>query len=188
MEIITSHNALDFDGLASMVAASKLYPAAVMVISGTVSKKIKQFMGLYKDSLLIKTPKEVDLKQVSRVIVVDTANSERLGQLKDLAKDGKLDFHIYDHHPPAEDDLTGSIHEIYQTGAITTVMVEKIIAREIAISPFDATILALGIYEDTGSLLFPSTTERDAKAVSFLLGVPSQFKGCGQFYGTAIFR
>lgn len=181
MEIITSHNALDFDGLASMVAASKLYPAAVMVISGTVSKKIKQFMGLYKDSVFIKTPKEVDLKQVSRIIVVDTANSERLGQLKDLCQDEKMDFHIYDHHPPAEDDLAGSIHEIHQTGAITTVMVEKIIARDIAISPFDATILALGIYEDTGSLLFSSTTERDAKAVSFLLGRRANLKVVANF-------
>ena len=181
MEIITSHNALDFDGLASMVGASKLYPAAVMVISGTVSKKIKQFMGLYKDSLLIKIPKEIDLKQVSRVIVVDTANPERLGQLKELSKNGLLDFHIYDHHPYVENDLTGSVYEVHQTGAITTVMVEKIIARNIAISPFDATILALGIYEDTGSLLFPSTTERDAKAVSFLLGCRANLKVVANF-------
>ena len=33
----------------------------------------------------------------------------------------------------------------------------------------EATILALGIYEETGSLLFPSTTERDLLAVSYLL-------------------
>lgn len=181
MEIITSHNALDFDGLASMVGASKLYPAAVMVIPGTVSKKIKQFMGLYKDSLLIKTPKEIDFKQVSRVIMVDTANPERLGQLKDLSRNATLDFHIYDHHPPTENDLEGSIHEFHPTGATTTIMVEMIIARDIAISPFDATILALGIYEDTGSLLFPSTTERDARAVSFLLGCRANLKVVANF-------
>jgi tRNA nucleotidyltransferase (CCA-adding enzyme) len=33
----------------------------------------------------------------------------------------------------------------------------------------EATILALGIYEETGYLLFPSTTERDLLAVSYLL-------------------
>lgn len=181
MEIITSHNALDFDGLASMAGASKLYPAAVMVISGTVSRKIKQFMGLYKDSLLIKTPKEIDLKQVTRVIMVDTANPERLGQLKDLCKNSKVDFHIYDHHPRTETDLSGSIHEVHPIGATTTAMVEKIIAGNIAISPFDATILALGIYEDTGSLLFPSTTDRDARAVSFLLGCRANLKVVANF-------
>lgn len=181
MEIITAHNALDFDGLASMVGASKLYPSALMVIPGTVSKKIKQFMGLYKDSLFIKTPKQLNLKDVSRVILVDTANPERLGQLKELAGTKSTDFHIYDHHPPAADDLTGSIHEIHETGALTTVMVEKIIARDIAISPFDATILALGIYEDTGSLLFPSTTERDARAVSYLLSCRANLKVVANF-------
>ena len=70
MEIITSHNALDFDGLAAMVAAGKLYPGAVKVFSGTLSKNIRQFMALYKDLFSIKYPKEIDLKQVKRMIVV----------------------------------------------------------------------------------------------------------------------
>lgn len=169
VEIITSHTALDFDGLASMVGASKLYPGAVMVFSGTVSKNIKQFMALYKDSLAIKTPKEIEFDQVARVIMVDTANSKRLGQLQEILHNPGLEFHIYDHHPPTEEDVRGSVHEYHPLGAATTIMVEKIIAREIVITPFDATILALGIYEDTGSLLFPSTTERDARAVAFLL-------------------
>ncbi|MEA4926654.1 MAG: CBS domain-containing protein [Syntrophomonadaceae bacterium] len=181
MEIITAHNALDFDGLASMVGASKLYPSAFMVIPGTVSKKIKQFMGLYKDSLFIKTPKEINLKDVTRVILVDTANPGRLGQLKELAQNKTLDYHIYDHHPQAADDLVGSIHEVHKTGALTTVMVEKIVARDIAVSPFEATILALGIYEDTGSLLFPSTTARDAQAVSHLLNYKANLKVVANF-------
>jgi tRNA nucleotidyltransferase (CCA-adding enzyme) len=41
--IITSHNALDFDGLASMVAAKILYPQAVQVFSGTLSRHVKKF-------------------------------------------------------------------------------------------------------------------------------------------------
>jgi tRNA nucleotidyltransferase (CCA-adding enzyme) len=94
VEIITSHNALDFDGLASMVGASKLYPGAVMVFSGTVSKNIKQFMALYKDSLAIKTPKEIDLEEVARVIMVDTANAKRLGQLQEILDKPGLEFHI----------------------------------------------------------------------------------------------
>jgi tRNA nucleotidyltransferase (CCA-adding enzyme) len=181
VEIITSHNALDFDGLASMVAAGKLYPGAVKVFSGTVSKNIKQFMALYKDSLSIKTPKEIDLRQVTRVIVVDTANPNRLGQLQDLCGKEQVDFHIYDHHPPADDDLVGSINEIHQIGATTTILVEKIMTSGISISPFDASILALGIYEDTGSLLFPATTARDAKVVAFLLGRGANLKVVANF-------
>jgi len=170
LEIITSHNALDFDGLASMVAANKLYPAAVKVFSGTINKNVKKFMALYKDSLSIKTPKEVNLTKVKRLVVVDTANADRLAQLKPLLNDAKLDIHIYDHHPVSDDDLQGSLVEIYPTGAATTILVEKIIKESIRISPFEATILALGIYDDTGSLLFANTTARDAYAVAYLLG------------------
>lgn len=181
MEIITSHNALDFDGLASMVAAGKLYPGAIKVFSGKVSKNIKQFMALYKDSLSIKTPKEIDLRQVTRVIVVDTADPNRLGQLKDLCGKEQVDFHIYDHHPPDDDDLVGSINEVHQIGATTTILVEKIMATGISLNPFDATILTLGIYEDTGSLLFTSTTSRDAQAVAFLLGRGANLKVVANF-------
>jgi tRNA nucleotidyltransferase (CCA-adding enzyme) len=160
---------LDFDGLAGMVAAGKLYPGAVKVFSGTVAKNVKQFMALYKDSLMIKQAKEIDLNQVEKLIVVDTASANRLGQLKSLALNKEIDIHVYDHHPSTKEDLQGSINEIHIIGAATTILVEQIISANIYISPFDATILALGIYEDTGSLLFSSTTSRDVTAVAFLL-------------------
>ncbi len=38
MELITTHINADFDALASMIAASKLYPDAVMVFSGAQEK------------------------------------------------------------------------------------------------------------------------------------------------------
>ncbi|MGR6836553.1 CBS domain-containing protein [Syntrophomonas erecta] len=169
MDIITSHNALDFDGLAAMVAAGKLYPSAVKVSCGTLSKNVKQFMALYKDSLIIRTPKEINQDKVTRMIVVDTANPYRLGKLKDLALKTGMEFYVYDHHPAAAHDLTGPVVEIHKVGAATTILVEKIIEKNIDISSFDATILALGIYEDTGSMLFSSTTPRDVSAVAWLL-------------------
>lgn len=169
MELITSHNALDFDGLAAMVAAGKLYPGAVKVFSGTLSKNVKQFLALYKDSLIIKSPKEIAGQDVRRMIVVDTAKASRLGHLKKLASQPDIDFHIYDHHPAGADDLPASFKVIENVGAATTLLVEKIMEQNINLSSFDATILALGIYEDTGSLLFGSTTSRDAAAVAYLL-------------------
>ncbi|MFY9368478.1 MAG: poly(A) polymerase, partial [Desulfomonilia bacterium] len=126
MDIITSHNALDFDGLASMVAAGKLYPGAVKVFSGTLSKNVRQFLALYKDSLIIKSPREIDLSRVKRMILVDTANINRLGHLKSTAAQSDMEFYIYDHHPVSPDDLRGPITEIHNTGAATTILVEKI--------------------------------------------------------------
>jgi len=169
LEIITSHNALDFDGLASMTAAARLYPGAVRVFSGTLNKSVKKFMALYKDSLAIKTIKEIDLAEVKRLVLVDSASPHRLAQLTPVLENRGLDIHIFDHHPQNEDDLQGSLAEIHFTGAATTILVEKIIEQNMQISSFEATIFALGIYDDTGSLLFPSTTSRDASAVAYLL-------------------
>ncbi len=186
MEIITSHNALDFDGLASMVGASKLYPGAIMVIPGTMPGKIKQFMALYKDVLDLRIPREIDLARVSRVILVDTASPRRLAQLEPLYNNQAIDFHVYDHHPHQNGDIIGSISEVETTGATTTIMVEKIIAAGINITPFEATILALGIYEDTGSLLFPGTTDRDARAVAHLLQKKANLKIVATFMDAPI--
>jgi len=171
LDIITSHNAVDFDGLASIVAAGKLYPSAVMVFSGTLSRNVKKFMALYKDMIHIKTPKELDLNQISRMIIVDTANKNRLGHLKTVASQENMKFHIYDHHPEAEDNLHGDVEVIDIIGAATTLLVEEIKKQKISISSFDATIMALGIYEDTGSLLFTSTTPRDIEAAAYLLAM-----------------
>jgi tRNA nucleotidyltransferase (CCA-adding enzyme) len=44
---------MDFDGLASMVAA-RFYTPAVQVFSGTLSRHVKKFMALYKDLINIK--------------------------------------------------------------------------------------------------------------------------------------
>ena len=158
MQIITSHNSLDFDGLAAMVAAGKLYPSATKVFCGTLSTNVRQFMSLYKDHVLTKFPKQINLQEVDHMVVVDTRSPQRLGSLKELCQRSGVDLHIYDHHPDASGDLVGSVNEVHEVGAVTTVLVEKIIENDIPISPFEATIFALGIYEDTGSLLFSSTT------------------------------
>src|SRR6185369_4198481 len=41
--------------------------------------------------------------------------------------------------------------------------------RGITVSPIEATLMMLGIYEDTGSLTFPSTTVEDFQAAAWLL-------------------
>jgi len=56
-------------------------------------------------------------------------------------------------------------------GAATTLIVEEIRARNVALTPFEATVLALGIYEDTGSLLYTNTTQRDVEAAAYLVGL-----------------
>ncbi len=169
MEIIVSHTALDFDGLAAMVAANLLYPQAVKVFSGTQSPNVKRFMALYKDLISIYQPQDIKPAEVTKMIVVDTANPRRLDQLRALASQPGMAFDVFDHHPAMPDDIKGERHEVHLIGATTTILVEEIIARGLDVNAFDATILALGVYEDTGSLLFSSTTARDIRAAAFLV-------------------
>lgn len=169
MEIITTHTNTDMDALASMVAAQKLYPGAVMVFPGKLSRNVEEFMALHKDTLNIKSFRDIEPVLVDKVILVDTRTTGRLGKLAEFLDRPGVEIHIYDHHPRGEDDVRGKVEVVEMVGAATTLLVEKIRERGIQLTPVEATILALGIYEDTGSLIFSSTTCRDAEAVAYLL-------------------
>ena len=132
MEIIVSHTALDFDGLAAMVAANLLYPQAVKVFSGTLSPNVKRFMGLYKDLIDISQPQDIDLNAVTRMIVVDTANARRLDQLSELASRPGVRIEVYDHHPPMADDLPAESSKVELLGATTTILVEELTLMRIS--------------------------------------------------------
>ena len=54
-------------------------------------------------------------------------------------------------------------------GSLVTLMLRIIAEREIAVTPLESTVFALGIHEDTGSLTFPTTTVRDVEALAFCM-------------------
>jgi tRNA nucleotidyltransferase (CCA-adding enzyme) len=169
LEIITTHTNADMDALASMVAAQKIYPGAAMVFPGPLLKNVEEFMALHKDTLHVRTVRDIEPELVKRIILVDTKSAGRLDKLAGLLKKPGVEIHIYDHHPRGEGDAAGKLEVVEMVGATTTLFVEKIREMNIEITPMEATVFALGIYEDTGSLVFPSTTARDAGAVAFLL-------------------
>jgi tRNA nucleotidyltransferase (CCA-adding enzyme) len=171
MEIITSHTNADFDALASMVAAKKLYPGAKLVFAGSQEKSMRDFF-VESTAYTIETERlrNVDVEKISRLIIVDNRNPHRLGKLAGALGRPGVTVHIYDHHPHTEGDIRGEVEVIEEVGATTTLMVELLRKKEIEISPFEATIFALGIYEETGSLTYHSTTERDALAAAYLIG------------------
>ncbi|MFZ2196836.1 MAG: CBS domain-containing protein, partial [Thermodesulfovibrionales bacterium] len=168
MKIITSHINADFDSLASMIAAKKLYPDALLVFPGSQERKVRDFIEVF-DPVKINRLKDIDPETVDTLIIVDTKQRDRLATLAELLKNKKLAVHIYDHHPFEKDDIRGEVEKLEEVGATATLFVELLKSKKLHPSPMEATILALGIYEETGSLLFPSTTERDLLAVSYLL-------------------
>jgi tRNA nucleotidyltransferase (CCA-adding enzyme) len=168
--VITTHVNADFDALASMLAAQKLYPDALVIFPGSQEKNLKNFFINSMAYLFnMVDVNQIEFDSITRMILVDTRQTTRIGKLADLLDKPGVEIHIYDHHPPTDNDIKGKIEVHGQTGANVTILTEIIRGKEIPISADEATIMCLGIYEDTGSFTFPSTTERDFLAAAYLL-------------------
>ena len=76
---------------------------------------------------------------------------------------------IIDHHALQKPMEAGWTFWGGDTGATTTLLVEQIRERKIAVTPVEATLLLLGIHEDTGSMVYATTTPRDILAAGWLL-------------------
>jgi tRNA nucleotidyltransferase (CCA-adding enzyme) len=87
MEVITTHINADFDSLASMLAAKKLYPGAVLVFPGSTEKNLRDFF-LQSTFYVFQAErmKNVDLKAVKRLILVDTRQAGRIGKFGEVAR------------------------------------------------------------------------------------------------------
>ncbi len=170
MDVITTHVNADFDAMASMIAAKKLYPDAIMVFPGSQEKNLRKFLATNPlQSYTFHRIKDIELDDITRMILVDIRISGRLGSLDDIAARKDVELIIYDHHPRTDRDYSGRVEVEGNVGATTTLLVEELRRKRIKVSPEEATVMALGIYEDTGSLTFSSTSYRDLEAVAFLL-------------------
>ncbi|MCP3923683.1 MAG: CBS domain-containing protein [Desulfobacterales bacterium] len=170
ISVITTHINADFDAIASMFAAQKLYPDASVVFPGSNEKNLRNFfISSVAYMYNLQNIDEIDAKNVNKLIIVDTKNRNRIGKASEILKNKDLTVHIYDHHPERKDDIKGDLEETRLVGATITILTQKIKEKKIEITPEEATIMCLGIYEDTGSFTFPSTTEEDFLAASYLL-------------------
>ena len=168
MDIITSHLNADFDSLASMIAAKKLYPDAFLAFPGSQERKVRDFIEVFRPAEIRKL-RDIDPSLIKRLIIVDTKQPGRIGIFADVVKNKSVQVVTYDHHPIEDGDIRGTVERIENVGATSTILTEVLREKELHPDPMEATILALGIYEETGCLLFPSTTDRDLNAVSYLI-------------------
>lgn len=170
MQVITTHHNADFDAMASMIAASKLYPDALLVFSGSQEKNLRDFISqtlLYQYDF--QKAKTINIDEVDTLIVVDTRSANRIGKFSKCLENPKTSIHIYDHHPESQGDLTGDVEVIKNVGATSTIFSQLLQEKEIDISAEEATIFCLGIYEDTGSLSHLTTTPEDLEAAAWLV-------------------
>ncbi len=174
MEIIVTHDVSDFDAFSSAVAAQKLHPEAEIVLGRRLSRGVRDFLALHKDRFRFRRDSDVDLSQVHHLIVVDVRRKSRLDAFAPLLArieegDETLRVTVWDHHGASPDDLPGDRVVVDKVGSATTLLIEEMRARSIAIEPVEATLFALGIHTDTGSLVHATSTARDAHALAWLM-------------------
>jgi len=167
-EIIVTHGSTDFDALGSMLAARRLYPEAQVLVHGGLNRNVREFVTLHEAELQLADPAKCDLSDVARVIVVETSHLSRLGALAEVAQRQGVEALLFDHHGDRPPDWVDAAHAVLSDdGALSTTMVGILAERGIQPTPAEATALALGIHEDTGSLTYVSTTLRDVEALAF---------------------
>ena len=176
MEVIVSHKNTDFDAFASMIAVKKLYPNALMVLTGSQNQNVRDFISLHSDIFNFVNVKDIDLSQIKKLIVVDTKIAKRLEELEEVALNPDVEVVVFDHHPPSSEDMKIDVDFSRQLGSTTTSIVELIREWGISITPFESTVFALGIHEDTGSLTYPTTTYLDVETVAFLMAKKANIK------------
>jgi len=181
LEVIISHQSTDFDSLAAMVAAKKIYKDALLVFTGSIERNVRKFISMYGDLIEITPLKKIKIEEITKLIIVDTRIKKRIGTFANVINKRDLKIHIYDHHPSTTDDIKGDINVIEEVGATTTIMLKKIRKMNLEISPIEATLFALGIYEDTGSLTFSTTTIDDINSISYLFDKGIKLKVVANF-------
>jgi tRNA nucleotidyltransferase (CCA-adding enzyme) len=168
MQIVTTHKNTDFDGFASVIAASILFPGAMAVLPKSLNRNVKAFLSIHKELFLTHTAADVDLKAVDRLIVVDVNSWSRLDRMEPLENRNGIEILLWDHHLE-QGSIQASSSCIEPVGATTTLLVRELKKKRKRLTPMQATLLLAGIYEDTGHLTFPSTTPEDAHAAAWLL-------------------
>ncbi|RUM29823.1 MAG: poly-A polymerase [Aquifex sp.] len=157
-KLIVLSEGADLDSLSAAYGILKLYTNAYLLKPRYLSRKAGEVFKKYKEFFRITET----LPECFELVLVDTHFFP-----EEIPEEKVKKVVVYDHHPKGDvKEFEGKIEKV---GAATTLVVEEIKRKNIPISPQEATLLAFGIYEDTGNLTYEGTTPRDALAVAWLL-------------------
>lgn len=195
MDLVLCHETADFDTLGAAVAVTRLRPGSRVVLTGGSAPAVRAFLALHRDEYALIERRAVEISQLRSLTIVDTHQRDRLGYAADwvdYAVANQCPIWIYDHHVgysvqrPNEDagdgeNIPATYTQIEAVGATTTLVVEALKERSIVLSVPEATVMALGIHGDTGSLTFAQTTVRDAQALTWLMEQGASLRAIADF-------
>jgi tRNA nucleotidyltransferase (CCA-adding enzyme) len=187
MDLILCHQTADFDALGAAVGLTCLKVGAKVVLTGGAHPAVRDFLALHRDEFALIERRSVNPKKIRSLTVVDSQHRERLGKAAEWFDLPHLKaIEIYDHHLASDCDIPATSIEIEPVGATTTLIVEKIQQAQLSIAPSEATVMALGIHVDTGSLTYEQSTSRDAYALAWLMGQGANIKIISEYVNDSL--
>jgi|AGSF01.1.fsa_nt_gi tRNA nucleotidyltransferase/poly(A) polymerase len=180
MDLVLCHTTADFDALGAAVGFCVLRPGTRIVLTGGCHPTVREFLALHRDEYPLIERRSIDPQQIRSLCIVDAASRDRLGKVAQWLDLPHLkEITVFDHHLQVVSDIRATVTQIEAVGATTTLIVEKLrekienetqkSSQEFRLQPSEATVMALGIHVDTGSLTFEGSTSRDAIALAWLM-------------------
>ena len=176
MHIVLTHEQADFDALASLLCASLLYERAIPVLPRRINRNVRAFRTLYGVNLPFVDPRDFSGDPIEIITLVDT---QSMISLKGMSSRTRV--RVIDHHPLRENLPPDWQITSVALGATTTFLLEILREQNGQLTTVQATLMLLGIYEDTGSLTYTQTTARDLQAAAFLIEQGASLKIANDF-------
>lgn len=170
MDIVLCHRTADFDTLGAAVGITHLHPGTRIVLCGGAHPTVREFLGLYRDQFPLIEHRAVNVEQLRSITIVDAQRRKLLGPAAHWLDLPQVQVKIYDHHLSTTGDIATDQMILEAVGAATTLIAEELQRKHLELPVTVATAMALGIHVDTGSLTYPSSTVRDAAALTWLMG------------------
>jgi len=170
VRIITTHLSADFDAFAAAVCAVRLFPASKVLFPGSQEVAVRRFLAESEVGYPEVRLRTARAATIEHAVVVDTRSPSRLGEVYDLIQRDHCPITLIDHHMEEdEDDLQAQ--EVFErpVGATCTIVAELYRERGIEPTAEEATLLLMGIYEDTGGLSYRETTPDDLRTSAWLM-------------------
>lgn len=186
MKVVIAHESADFDAFAAAMLATRLYEGAVYVATGGFGRGVRAFATLHRDRFGYVDVSAVDWRTVTFVALVDVRRLSRLEKVRALREritsgDPTLCVHVWDHHAASGEDAPAAMAVVERVGSTTTLLLEALRERGMQVDHVEATLYALAIHADTGSLTFANTTARDAEALAWLMSKGAELAVINRF-------
>jgi tRNA nucleotidyltransferase (CCA-adding enzyme) len=169
VRIITTHLGADFDAFGAAAGALLLWPRSRVVFPGSQEAAVRRFVAAEGVKLPEIRLRDLRRAKIEAAVVVDCAAWRRLGEVAGLIQAAGCPVEIVDHHPSPADPIADATVLTAEVASTCTVITGELRRRGLEPDALTASLLLMGLYEDTGGLTYVDTTGADLEAAAWLL-------------------